>query len=260
MTAKELVARSKFMHLLAEWDKGSVATRRQILRDFVAHNQNKTGTEIEEMLAHSASLFLARITSWLRLSYMLGTCLTEQLEAIRIFLDASSSNKFLGEFLEVGGMYTLLEIINLKQAHEENKRLSLLVLLSIANVGRNFKEVICECYGVRSIAECLARSKSERTQIEARYLLENLSKGNPKYQGQVYKGLIAVLPCTSPKAQELAAQTLRIVQPIVRESNLSLVEPLIGLLKSLHIEVQYEGLKRFQILSFFVRILEFLKG
>lgn len=248
MTAKELVARSKFMHLLSQWDKGSVNTRRQILRDFVFHNQNKTGTEIEEMLAHSASLFLTRITSWLRLSYMIGTCLTEQLEAIRIFLDASSSNKFLTEFMEVGGMYTLLEIINLKQAHEENKRISLLILQSISNVGRNFKEVICECYGVRSIAECLAKSKSEQTQIEAKYLLENLAKGNPKYQTQVYKGLIAVLPCSSPKAQELAAQTLRIVQPIVKESNASIVEPLIGLLKSLHIEVQYEAIELITLL------------
>lgn len=68
MTAKEIAARSKFMHLLSQWDKGSVGIRRQILRDFVMHNQNKTGTEIEEMLAHSASLFLTRITSWLRLS------------------------------------------------------------------------------------------------------------------------------------------------------------------------------------------------
>ena len=109
-------------------------------------------------------------------------------------------------------MYTLLEIINLKQSSEENKRLSIVILACIANVGRHFKEVICECYGVRSIAECLARSSSEKTQIEAKLLLESLAKGNPKYQNQVYRGLIALLPCTSPKAQELAAQTLRIVQ------------------------------------------------
>jgi hypothetical protein len=115
-------------------------------------------------------------------------------------------------FIKVGGLYTLLEIINLKQAHENNKRLSLIILQSIANFGRNYKEVICECYGVRCIAECLAVSKSEHTQVEAKYLLENLAKGNPKFQNQVYKGLIAVLPCSSPKAQELAAQTLRIVQ------------------------------------------------
>jgi hypothetical protein len=112
----------------------------------------------------------------------------------------------------VGGLYTLLEIINLKQASEENKTLALVILQCIANVGRNYKEVICECFGVRSIAECLARSKSEKTQIEAKYLLENLAKGNPKFQLQVYKGLIAVLPCSSPKAQELSAQALRVVQ------------------------------------------------
>ena len=170
---------------------------------------------------------------------MTGTCLEEQLEVVHIFLSASNSNKFLAEFLEgfcttfyfvddlqidsvefnsirfvilVGCLYTLLEIINLKQSSERNKRLSLAILQSIANVGRAHKQIICECFGIRSIAECLARAKSEQTQIEARYLLENLAKGNPKYQNQVYKGLIALLPCGSPKAQELAAQTLCIVQ------------------------------------------------
>ena len=37
-------------------------------------------------------------------------------------------------------------------------------------------------------------------------------QGNPKYEGQVYKALIALLKCVSPKAQQMAAQTLRIVQ------------------------------------------------
>jgi hypothetical protein len=179
---------------------------------------------------------------------MMGICLTEQLQVIRIFLNASSSNKFLAEFIEVGGLYTILEIINLKQTSEENKMIALLILQAIADFGRNFKEVICECYGVRSIAECLARSKSEKTQIEAKYLLENLAKGNPKYQNQVFKGLIALLPCSSPKAQELAAQTLRIVQPIVKESNASIVEPLVALLQSLHIEVQYEAIELITLL------------
>ena len=58
----------------------------------------------------------------------------------------------------------------------------------------------------------MAKSKSEKTQLEARYLLETLAKGNPKFQAQVYKGLIAILPCSSPKAQELASQTLRVIQ------------------------------------------------
>ncbi len=68
MSAKQQAAITKFMHLLREWDKGSTNVRRKILTDFIAQHKNKTGTEIEEEMAHSASLFLTRITSWLRIS------------------------------------------------------------------------------------------------------------------------------------------------------------------------------------------------
>lgn len=68
------------------------------------------------------------------------------------------------------------------------------------------------CSGVRSIAEFLAKSKSEETQEEVQVLLDSLVHGNPKYQNQVYKGLIALLPSTSPKAQQLSLQTLRTAQ------------------------------------------------
>ena len=62
------------------------------------------------------------------------------------------------------------------------------------------------------MAECLARSKSEETQECARNMLQTLAQGNPKFESQVYKGLIALLPSSSPKAQQMAAQILRIVQ------------------------------------------------
>lgn len=39
-----------------------------------------------------------------------------------------------------------------------------------------------------------------------------LAQGNPKFEVQVYKGLIALLPCSSPKAQQMAAQSLRVIQ------------------------------------------------
>lgn len=90
MSAKQQAAISSLMHLLKEWDKGSVSLRRDILNDFISQHKNTTGTEIEEEFAHSASLFFTRITSWLRLTYMVGTCLSEQLKAIKIFLNTSS--------------------------------------------------------------------------------------------------------------------------------------------------------------------------
>jgi hypothetical protein len=90
MSAKQQAAINKVMHLLREWDKGSTPVRRKILVQFIKQNQNKTGTDLEEELAHTASLLFTRITAWLRLTYMTGNCLAEQLEAIKIFLNASS--------------------------------------------------------------------------------------------------------------------------------------------------------------------------
>ena len=53
----------------------------------------------------------------------------------------------MAEFMEVGGILTLLEIIGLKQAKEYDKAEALKCLHHIANAGRKYKELICESYG-----------------------------------------------------------------------------------------------------------------
>lgn len=227
--------------LLYQWDHGNKSVRAQILEDFINSNQNKTGPELECKFAQSASLFLTRLTAWLRMSYMIGTHVCLQLKAISIFVGASSGHKFLTEFLEVGGILTVLEILGLKQAKEEDKAEALRLLMHIANSGRRYKELICESFGIRAIAECLAKSTSEETQDCAKTLIQELSNGNPKYEGQVYKGLIALLRSASPKAQQMAAETLRVVQPIVKTTSPNIVDSVLMLLRSLHLEVQYEA-------------------
>lgn len=258
-SAKQQSAISKVMNLLQEWDKGSKVVRGRILKDFISQNQNKTGPELEQEFAQAASLFLARLTAWLRLTYMIGTSLNDQLKALSIFLSASSGLKFMAEFLEVGGVLTLLEIIGLKQAKEADKLEALKCLQFVANAGRKYKELICESYGIRAVAECLAKSKTEETQDACRNLLLMLAQGNPKFQTQVYKGLIALLPCSSPKAQQMAAQSLRTVQPIVQTANASIVEPLLNLLKTLHLEVQFEGIELIKELMEYEEVADLLQ-
>ncbi|XP_039199571.1 armadillo-like helical domain containing protein 1 isoform X3 [Crotalus tigris] len=174
---------------------------------------------------------------------MYGTCLEQQLKSVGIFLSAASGQRYLLEFLEIGGILTLLEILGLKQLKEEDKMESVKLLQLVAKSGRKFKELICESYGVRSIAEFLATSKSEATQEQVQILLDTLGHGNPKYQNQVYKGLIALLKCTSPKAQQLSLQTLRIIQSIVGKAHLSIVDSVLSVLRSLNFEVQYEAIQ-----------------
>ncbi|KAL1023127.1 hypothetical protein UPYG_G00036730 [Umbra pygmaea] len=243
MSASKEAAISKVMRFLHEWDHGNRTVRSRLLTAFLTHNTGKTCPELEQEFAHVASLFLARLTAWIRLTYMFGTCLGLQLQAIGVFISAAGNHCYLKEFLEVGGVLTLMEILGQKQTKEEDKAKALELLQIVSNAGRYYKELICESYGVRAVAECLAKSKTQETLETAQVLLESLAHGNPKYQNQVYKGLIALLPCTSPKVQQLVLQTLRRVQETVKEAHPSIVEPLLNLLRSLHLEVQLEAIE-----------------
>ncbi|XP_073675954.1 armadillo-like helical domain containing protein 1 [Garra rufa] len=247
-SSKEQTSVSQVMCFLHEWDQGSKTVRCRMLSDFLAKNTGKTCPELELEFAQVASLFLARLTAWIRLTYMFGTCLDLQLRAVGVFLSANSSHQYMMEFLEVGGVLTLLEILGQDKIKDGDKTEALRLLQIIANMGQKYKELICESYGVKAIAECLAKSETEGTQETAAALLESLAHGNPKYQNQVYKGLIALLTCTSPRAQQLVLQILRIVQPIVKTAHHSIVEPLLNLLRSLHLEVQYEAIELITVL------------
>lgn len=57
------------------------------------------------------------------------------------------SNRYLIEFLEVGGALTLLETLGMEKIKEEDKKESIKLLQVIANAGRKYKELICESYG-----------------------------------------------------------------------------------------------------------------
>uniref|UniRef100_F6YJT0 Armadillo like helical domain containing 1 n=1 Tax=Equus caballus TaxID=9796 RepID=F6YJT0_HORSE len=240
---KEQAAISRLLSFLQDWDNAGKVARSHILDSFIETNQGKTAPELEQEFSQGASLFLVRLTTWLRLTYMTGSCLDKLLRSIGIFLSAVSSNRYLIEFLEVGGVLTLLEILGLEKIKEEDKKESIKLLQVVANSGRKYKELICESYGVRSIAEFLAKSKSEETQEEVQVLLDSLVHGNPKYQNQVYKGLIALLPCASPKAQQLSLQTLRTAQSIIGATHPSIVDCVLKVLRTMHLEVQYEAIE-----------------
>uniref|UniRef100_A0A8C5QVK0 Armadillo like helical domain containing 1 n=1 Tax=Leptobrachium leishanense TaxID=445787 RepID=A0A8C5QVK0_9ANUR len=242
-SVQEREAASRLMALFKEWDNGNKTVRRRILSDFISLNTGKTGPELEQEFSQGSSLFLARLITWLRLSYTFGTCLSEILQAISVYLSATCSNRYKVEFVEFGGVLILLEILTLDQLKEQHKVEALKLLQILASTGRKYKELLCESHGVRVVAECLAWAKVEETQEQAQVLLELLAQGNPRYQKQVYKGLIALLPSSSPKAQQSALQTLRMVQMIVGEAHPSITEPLLATLRSLHLEIQREALQ-----------------
>lgn len=137
----------------------------------------------------------------------------------------------------------LLEILGLNHLKEEDKKEAVKLLQLIADAGRKYKELICESYGVQSLAKLLATSSSAEVQDEVQILLDSLGRGNPKYQNQVYSGLLAVLPCGSPHGQQLALQTLRSMQDVLGEAPPAVVTPLLAVLGSAHPAVHYEAVQ-----------------
>ncbi|NXK06321.1 ARMD1 protein, partial [Herpetotheres cachinnans] len=239
-SVKEQEAIRKLMVFLQEWDSAHKVARSHILDNFIKSNDGKTEPELELEFSQGASLFLARLTAWLRMTYTHSTCLDKLLKSIGIFLSAASGRRYLIEFLEIGGVLILLEILGLNHLKEEDKKESVKLLQLLADAGRKYKELICESYGRRHF---LATSTSAEAQDDVRVLLDSLGRGNPKYQNQVYKGLLAVLPCAPPEAQQLALQMLGAMQDVVGEAPSLLVEPVLGALCSVHLEVQYKAIQ-----------------
>uniref|UniRef100_A0A672K3P3 Uncharacterized protein n=1 Tax=Sinocyclocheilus grahami TaxID=75366 RepID=A0A672K3P3_SINGR len=68
-SSKEQASISQVMCFLHEWDQGSKTVRSRMLSDFLAKNTGKTCPELELEFAQVASLFLARLTAWIRLTY-----------------------------------------------------------------------------------------------------------------------------------------------------------------------------------------------
>ncbi|NXD80420.1 ARMD1 protein, partial [Halcyon senegalensis] len=249
-SVKEQEAVGKLMVFLQEWDSAHKVARSRILDNFIKSSDGKTEPELELEFSQGASLFLARLTAWLRVTYMYSTCLDKLLKSIGIFLSATSGRRYIIEFLEIGGVLVLLEILGLRHLKEEDKRESVKLLQLIAGAGRKYKELICESYGVRCLAEFLATSNSAEAREDVQVLLDSLGRGNPKYQNQVYKGLVAVLPCASPHAQQLALRALGGMQGAVGEApSPGLVEPVLGVLCSVHLEVQQEATQLLRALA-----------
>ncbi|MCI4380510.1 hypothetical protein PGIGA_G00240760 [Pangasianodon gigas] len=195
-SSREKAASSRVLNFLCEWDRGNKSTRTRLLEKFLQENTGKTSPELELEFAQAASLFLARITAWMRLTYMFSTCLHLQLRALGVFLSAASNRRYLMEFLEVGGVMTLLEIISQKQTSEEEKAEALHLLCIVSNAGRKYKEIICESY-----------------------------------------------------AQQLTHTVFCFTEAAVKTAHPAIVEPLLHLLRSFQLEVQYEAIELIKYLQ-----------
>uniref|UniRef100_U3JRN6 Uncharacterized protein n=1 Tax=Ficedula albicollis TaxID=59894 RepID=U3JRN6_FICAL len=146
------------------------------------------------------------------------------------------SHRYLTEFLEIGGVLIPLEILGLNHLNEEDKRECVKLLLLTGDTGKEYKELICESCGmVQALTKFLNASNSAEGKKNTQVLLDSLGQGNPKYQSQDSQGLEAMLLCSPPRPSTGLCRHSGSYVPCV------LMEPMLGVLCSVHLEVQYKG-------------------
>ena len=255
---------------LRRWDTGTRASRTKQLEEFVARCADMTGPQLEDELENGASLVLTRISAWLRLSYALGHSVALQLQAIAVFVAASSGQRYLAEFVEVGGVATVVEILSLPQLPEHDKREAMRLLMAVANAGRHYKEIVCDGDGIEAIEDFMRASKSEALLEDARDLLVTIGRGNPRFSTEVHRALLRLLRIESAHAQRLACAGLRTLLKVLPTSQLyrkdeeghpqpvlheGYCEAAVGLLNSFNLQLLYEAGQLFSVLRHLIHVL-----
>jgi hypothetical protein len=106
--------------------------------------------------------------------------------------------KPLTEFLEIGGVFTLLDILNQDVCKTQDRQETIKVLNIIASSGRRYKELICENTGINSLINGTWFISDQETILAYRTLFLTLSKGNPKEIDRLLVGLSKIV-CEAPK-------------------------------------------------------------
>jgi hypothetical protein len=169
-----------------------------------------TGAQLEHELDNTASLMLARISSWLRLSYALNQPMALQLRAIGLFINAIAGRRFLAEFVEVGGIGMLIDIVEMQGVSSQDKVEALRLIVSASEAGRRYKEVICENGGIAGVTEFMRQMHAdEQSLVTAGALLRSLGSGNPQHASAIRRALLALLSSELNVARRVACAILR---------------------------------------------------
>ena len=198
--ARELAA------VLRGWDAGGREARCRMLERFTERHQ-AAGARLEFTYGNGASLLLTRVVAWMRLSYLQSGATRLQLETLRVFLRSSNGSRYLVEFLEAGGLLTLLQILNAQHrtVDEAVKHAAMTVLECVLGAGKVYREMVCKHRGVEALLGVLVEASGSESQHLACELVLLLGTGSAQYTVYVLEKLVNVLPCGNPGAQHNAA-------------------------------------------------------
>ena len=162
------------------WDVGGRIIRVKMLRDFLKFGLGKTAAEIDRYCDNAASLFFARVNAYLRLTYLTNFEMSLQLNVVGIFLHAPGGERFVAQFIECGGVTTLLDILSMSSVSDGDKFVALNHLKSIAERGWNYSRVINEQDGASIAVAYMLGTATEPGQVLISSLVVELASNDSR--------------------------------------------------------------------------------
>ena len=184
------------------------------------HRHRAAGARLEFTYGNGASLLLARVVAWMRLSYLHSGATRLQLETLLVFLRSSNGSRYLVEFLEAGGLLTLLQLLTAQHRGVEKsvKHAAMQVLECMLGAGKVYREMVCKYQGVDALLGVLEEAAGSESQHLACELVLQLGMGSPAYTVLVLEKIVDVLPCGNPGAQHNAAlATKKLLAAVARQ-------------------------------------------
>ncbi|OHS93732.1 hypothetical protein TRFO_39984 [Tritrichomonas foetus] len=137
--------KKKYAAWLSRWDRDPGVGRFLMLNDFIKQCQGFSKAQLDELYGNSSELVFIHMYAFLRLNYARGCSIALQLQALRIFFEASSGYCFAYQFLSSGGSVLLLELLKMQQnLSEEDLKEILQTFLSLTAHGPKAQQLMTE--------------------------------------------------------------------------------------------------------------------
>ena len=247
--------KKKYTAWLSRWDRDPGVGRFLVLSQFVKQCKGMSRAQLDEMFGHSSELVFIHMFAFLRLNYGRACSIALQLEALRIFFEASSGYCFAYSFLSSGGSVLLLELVKMQDDLSEEDMINVLeTFLVLTEHGPRAQKLLTETKIAEVFTAAIPKFRNENMHRMTVMLFAQISEGDEEH-GEVFCNAFRAEFTTYARenvdALTTAAHIFRILltPKIAAECDIkNTISEFLVLTKCESLEVQREAIAIFQIL------------
>lgn len=174
--------KAKYNAWIKKWESDSPIKRFMLLKDIIDKCKGYSKNQLDELFGNASELVFMRIFVFIRWNCRSTISIDLQLQALRIFFDASSGFCYSEHFLKNGGVDILLSFLEQRSELTENDLSEVCkTFLSLSQQGAHAVQYILDTKFLTIFLDTLSLFKNEENLNLATMLLLQLSEGNDYY-------------------------------------------------------------------------------